>query len=211
MNENLENDSGTIMNIINSIMTYPTLVTPRSSAPTIQIPNYIARYYDTNLIENILLQRESEDLIRRTLDARPNHKNVLSECGEKELTKIKFNPEVHKQSSCPIMQMDFEPNEEITKLPCDHYFNTEAIERWLKKEKAECPICRCCLKHKEVRVDHTEGDHLTNSRIRLYNSLSRISPHPFGPRFEMTYIHEDDNDLQEAIMASTRESYSRSF
>ena len=39
---------------------------------------------------------------------------------------------------------------EIIKLPCDHCFIPEAIEKWVKEEKAICPVCRYTLDSKEV-------------------------------------------------------------
>ena len=82
-------------------------------------------------------------------------------------------------------------------------------------------MCRHSLHHKEVKMETTREDEdqsngeqqenddeqfmnevtsLMNSRINLYNSLSRISSHPFGPRFDRSY--QDINDLNRAILAS---------
>ena len=39
--------------------------------------------------------------------------------------------------------IDYEPNDEITPLPCDtrHYFHTKCIENWLKSNNS-CPLCK---------------------------------------------------------------------
>ena len=51
------------------------------------------------------------------------YKNVLSEDGEKEIQKIKYNKEKLDQHSCCISFEDFEEGQEIYKLPCgSHIF-----------------------------------------------------------------------------------------
>ena len=151
--------------------------------------------------------------------AEPKFKKVLSQRGEASLKKITYDPSIHTQDMCPITQTTFEPGDELTELPCKHYFENEGIEHWLKHEKAECPVCRMQLDHEELehhdhdnaredaRDNDRDHDELTlgNERITLFNSLSRISnPHPFGPRRGMEYFvgEQDNDDLQTAIIAS---------
>jgi hypothetical protein len=81
---------------------------------------------------------------------------VLSSEGEKSLKKIKYDKTKVEYDKCPILQTDFEPEEEITQLPCKHCFNTVAIERWLKEEKSECPVCRHKLEHVEKKINIDE-------------------------------------------------------
>ena len=89
------------------------------------------------------------------------YKKVLSETGIKSLIKIPFKEALKKEEytninkTCPIMQTDFEEEEEITILPCKHAFQTEAIERWLKEEKSQCPICRYELDSVEEKINPT--------------------------------------------------------
>ena len=84
------------------------------------------------------------------------YKKVLSSEGEKSLKKIKYDKTKVEYDKCPILQTDFEPDEEITQLPCKHCFNTVAIERWLKEEKSECPVCRHQLEHIEKKINIDE-------------------------------------------------------
>lgn len=182
---------------------------PPTNNFTLEIPYYVSRYYSANSIGGL---NSPQDILSRTFDTKPTHKKILSDDGLKDLKKVAYHPHQHKQSSCPILQTDFDEGEEITKLPCNHIFNTDAIEHWLKNEKAECPLCRYPLHHKEVNVDneHEEEENdndnfllnevssLMNSRINLYNSLSRVSSHPHGLSF-------NDNDLNRAILASLEE------
>ena len=152
-------------------------------------------------------------LNRSFMTSKPRYKNVLSKDGEASLKRVIYDPAIHKQDMCPITQTPFESGDEVTELPCNHYFETDAIEHWLKEEKAECPVCRMKLKHIEkTNADHAghadHADHETSfvaERMMLYNSLSRITDaHPFGPRQGMEYFvgERDDNDLQTAIIAS---------
>ena len=73
-------------------------------------------------------------------------------------------------SACGIWQEDFEEGEAIKILPCNHAFKAEAITKWLKEEKAECPICRQTLKSKEISChenhdDDSDDDHNENGEM----------------------------------------------
>ena len=134
------------------------------------------------------------------------------------MEKITYDSSVHKQDMCPITQSQFESGDELTRLPCHHYFETDAVEHWLKNEKAECPVCRLKLEHVEETIEEDDNDNdndndnerdplqFATERMMLYNSLSRISDtHPFGPREGIEYFvreRDGDDDLQTAIIAS---------
>ena len=47
---------------------------------------------------------------------------------------------------CPICLKNFEQDDELTLLPCDHEFHSECVEAWLNKA-ANCPMCRCDKLH----------------------------------------------------------------
>ena len=61
---------------------------------------------------------------------------------------------------------------EIIKLPCNHSFIPDAIEKWLKEENAICPICRYTLDSKEVENPQhniqTSSQNLLQSIRRTY-------------------------------------------
>ena len=139
---------------------------------------------------------------------------VLSDEGESQLVTRKFT-EKDECDTCPIFHTEFEIDEEVTELPCGHIFLPEGIEKWLKEEKAECPVCRFKLTSKEVTrerpgveqwaEDRTE---ISASRAALATNLRRlafpaISRHPFGPASHRiaNVIHEDDdrNDVMRAL------------
>ena len=87
------------------------------------------------------------------MNEKSRFKKVLSEEGEKSLTKVKYDKTKINYDKCPILQSEFEPDEEITQLPCKHCFNTSAIEHWLKEEKSICPVCRYELDNVEKKCN----------------------------------------------------------
>jgi hypothetical protein len=96
------------------------------------------------------------NILQHTLSQKNAYKNILSEEGERAIENITYNSlEYVEQKTCPIMQMDFENGEEISKLPCGHLFYPDAIMRWLKEEKAECPTCRYKMPSFEKKIEHS--------------------------------------------------------
>ena len=43
---------------------------------------------------------------------------------------------------CAITLKEFEENDDIIILPCNHIFIKDSIELWLKDKSNKCPICR---------------------------------------------------------------------
>ncbi len=61
------------------------------------------------------------------------------------LNRQYFDPEVFKfENQCKICLMEYEKDDEITKLKCDerHYFHTECIIKWIEQGHNDCPFCR---------------------------------------------------------------------
>ena len=156
-------------------------------------------------------------ILNRSLHDAAGYKFVLSDEGAASLEDKKYSTEECSNDSCPITRAAFEEGDEVTELPCGHCFNPDAITRWLKDEKAECPVCRYALKSKEVKNEYaqsadSEAAEIRNARIALLNSLARTrnAVHPFGPRLppivhrhaSMMVSNEDNAELQEAILRS---------
>ena len=59
---------------------------------------------------------------------------------------IKFadlDPEIKKQNlKCMISLEDFNDDDEVRILPCDHIFIKNNIDEWLLNNSYKCPICR---------------------------------------------------------------------
>ena len=156
---NRDNNNGNRLHtLINELMRIPTLTTPFNSV----------NHTTPNTPYDIFFGSEFEYEIMSNMTGTPSHvintlnndislyKKVLSSEGEKSLKKIKYDKTKVEYDKCPILQTDFEPEEEITQLPCKHCFNTVAIERWLKEEKSECPVCRHKLEHVEKKINIDE-------------------------------------------------------
>ena len=188
------------------------------------------------LAGNIVLPQQSQvrNILRQSLFQKNLYKNVLSEDGEKEIQKVKYNKENFEQHSCCISFEDFEENQEVYKLPCNHIFS-DSIFTWLKEESNKCPVCRHELSHKEIKnedylIDISNNisnrqvpinpfDSFLNNMRNVYNNprpLTRqnasddLSPifHRISNPFSMRSVIDDfeyDRQYQNAILASIQE------
>jgi len=115
----------------------------------------------------------------------------------------------------------------ISKLPCNHLFNTDAILKWLKEEKAECPICRFKLESIEKKSERSDSsnniqvDRVIRPRNTRFPHPNAGSMHAFRPprmprrshnahlRRLMLSRHEQDEqeELQAALLASLEDQY----
>jgi len=160
------------------------------------------------------------ELLQETLHEKPKFKQVLSAEGEANIKSIVYNPEIHVNvTCCPITQVDFSANDTISQLPCGHLFDSNAILKWLKDEKAECPICRFKMKSHEKKLEPKQSGPIDISSNRTPDQNIRFR-HPFGPRrprssnyynfrrLMMTrQSYEEEDDLQTALLASLEEQY----
>ena len=60
---------------------------------------------------------------------------------KKELT---YTNETYSDKECTICLEDFNENEKIYGLKCNHYYHKKCIDDWLKKHQT-CPLCRLNL------------------------------------------------------------------
>ena len=51
--------------------------------------------------------------------------------------------------SCHICLLPFQVGEEVTSLPCIHFFHNICINKWLEKEKI-CPVCKFELTQENI-------------------------------------------------------------
>ena len=127
---------------------------------------------------------------------KPVYKTVLTKEGEEKLKKIKFKDSEKKNLSCPILFIDFDEEEEIIELECNHCFNEDAIKKWLKEEKAECPVCRYELKdtkdEKVEKIEYSRDDIRNNMRREYVNFLSET--------VNTIYETEEELRLQRLLM-----------
>jgi len=134
-----------------------------------QTTNIYGRYYFSMLRE--LIQNNTnrgintdtggdsflENFINSTFENNTEKfKKVISDYELEQLKPQKFikNNEHQTNNQCPIYCYNFEENEEIIKLPCNHNFNCEAITKWLTQESNTCPVCRYEFDYKEINIDN---------------------------------------------------------
>jgi len=150
-------------------------------------------------------------ILARSLYDRCPVKRVISEEEHGQLVEKKFTSsmveELKINGACGIWQVDFEEGDDIKILPCNNAFNAEAITKWLKEEKAECPICRFSFKSKEVvEREDEEGErdgeeeedaaaqspadaHQESDIVRVNNIASRIAEHVHGQAHQHHHHH----------------------
>jgi hypothetical protein len=149
-------------------------------------------------------ESSAASILARSLYDRCPVKRVISEEEHGQLVEKKFTSsmveELKINGACGIWQVDFEEGDDIKILPCNHAFNAEAITKWLKEEKAECPICRFSFKSKEVieREEEEEEDeeedapadaHQESDIVRVNNIASRIAEHVHGQAHQHHHHH----------------------
>ena len=64
-----------------------------------------------------------------------------------KLQTIKYSDLNNKEDDdedkkCSICLVEFENDDMLIKLPCNHYFHKGCIEEWLKEYDYKCPVCR---------------------------------------------------------------------
>lgn len=145
--------------------------------------------YEQNIINNVIEQS--------LLDSNPI-KHVLSKEGEEQLTIVSYQQSKYSMKECPITLVEFKENDMVTKLPCNHIFDTSGILWWLKEEQASCPVCRTKLKHDEISVSNNEPQNdadrynfQTNpltlfSNITIDLSLNSQLTQPYNRNYNLT-------------------------
>ena len=178
-----------------------------------------------NLISALIMSGNDMDYTRAlaaSMYEESAYKNVLSNEGESQLKDRKFTSEDSDQGTCPIMHIPFDVDDDVTALPCGHIFEPTGIRRWLKDEKAECPVCRFKLESVEVKnnssseqqdVPQPDVNEIISGRNNFIASLQRLnnlprvySAHPFGPSTHRmaSIVHEEDdaNDVMRAVIST---------
>ena len=178
--DNEENTNTFIHNIINDFQE------DLSGNPRMQLLNNLINIIQGNqlnenvsmlpLAGNIMLPQQSQvrGILQESLFEKNLYKNVLSEEGEKEIKKMKYDKNNLDQHSCCISFEDFKEGEEVYKLPCGHIFSN-SIFTWLKEESNKCPICRHELSHKEIKNE----DYLIDISSNLTDRQVPINPFNF--------------------------------
>ena len=164
-----------------------------------RMANWSPRYRYIPLINNFIdqdpLARATNGLINRSFaEDSPKYKYILSENGKSQIEFKKFNKtDFSDQLSCPITQDQFEDDQIIAQLPCQHIFEKEAIMKWVQNENASCPSCRFKLDSVEEEIKKDTNNTISNTRLTISNLLNFI---------ERREQQREEEDIQRAIMAS---------
>ena len=141
----------------------------------------------------------TETFINNSLYTNAKYKKVLSTEGEYDLEKIQYKSDNNYNNTCPIYQINFEENEEVIKLPCNHCFTQDAILKWLKEEQAVCPVCRYELKSIEIKDQESESeseiDEETSDIQNENNANTNTSINPNTSINSNTSINPSTNEI----------------
>ena len=138
-------------------LNYPRAITVRELLRILYLNYYEEDNNNTSL----------ETFINSTFENKTKIKKVIADSELEKLKPQKFNKinETETNIQCPILYYNFEENEEIIKLPCNHNYNCEAIIKWLSQESNTCPVCRHEFDYKEINIDNKRQDINTNTSI----------------------------------------------
>ena len=146
----------------------------------------------TDIISNNIINR----ILRSSFYDKAKYKNILSEKGETELQKIAYKSTLDVNNICPILQTEFKENMEIIKLPCEHCFIPEAIEKWVKEEKAVCPVCRYALDSKEVEDKSISPTRTTGDILQSIRRASRSINRPLNSELSPISIPNESTEME---------------
>ena len=130
---------------------YNNLYHPRAVSMRDLLRTLYMNYYEEDENDSFV-----ESFINSTFETKAKFKKVISNNELEKLKPQKFNKinETTTNSECPILCYNFEENEEIIKLPCNHNYNSHAILKWLSEESNTCPVCRHEFDYKEINIDN---------------------------------------------------------
>ena len=102
--------------------------------------------YDPSLVA----ARDLESFIQWTLenDAAPRETvdvPKLNQIAPVQVYKRSIVQGAEDDKSCVICCENFRPRMHVRRLPCGHLFCAKCIAKWVVKQSATCPTCRCSL------------------------------------------------------------------
>lgn len=65
---------------------------------------------------------------------------TLGDDGEKEIKNYKLEKKI--EGTCAVCMMEFEKDQEVSELKCNHIFHKDCVMKWLKEYNYKCPVCR---------------------------------------------------------------------
>lgn len=150
-----------------------------------------------------------ETFINSTFENKAKYKKVITDTELEKLKPQKFNKINERETNieCPILCYNFEENEEIIKLPCNHNYNCEAIIKWLSQESNTCPVCRYIFDYKEIIIDNKRQNTNTTEEQDTNTSEEQASS---SQNVETTNIYNLFSNEEILMQESLLNSYSNS-
>ena len=94
----------------------------------------------------------AQNVMEASLYNRSPVRNVITPDAMRELLLTCHSGGGTNNKCCPITQAEFAEGDAVLVLPCGHAFFKDAIQTWLEKESAVCPVCRYALPSHEVII-----------------------------------------------------------
>ena len=76
------------------------------------------------------------------------------------------------------MCVEFNDNDDVIELPCNHLFTPESIKKWLSEESNECPVCRYSFKSKEIKNENSPSQTSPRRRRALNTMFPNLYHNP---------------------------------
>ncbi|XP_039624342.1 E3 ubiquitin-protein ligase RNF181 isoform X3 [Polypterus senegalus] len=76
--------------------------------------------------------------------------------------------QAEKGVKCPVCLLEFEEDETVRKMPCEHFFHSGCILPWLGKTNS-CPLCRL-----ELPTDNEEYEEFKKDKERKKQQKHRL-------------------------------------
>jgi len=110
-------------------------------------------FYNTQIPiqeENLNISHLVFDLFGNIMNyiTEPDFEHVKITISEEDFLNLKNilitdeNIDIYKEKECNICLEQYNLNEKLKALPCNHFFHENCIHDWLCNEKVNCPICR---------------------------------------------------------------------
>lgn len=165
--------------------------------------------------DNHSLNPNLNNFINSTLYEKPVYKKIASDEGLLQVQDVIYNDDMNVNNNCPIFCTNFTEGQIISKMPCNHCFDSEAIRTWLKESNV-CPVCRFELKYKEVKIsssdvsgeeeeilnNHDEGEEISNDNSSVYSLPYISNTESYAGIVTNMMIDQEEMDFQMAIMES---------
>jgi hypothetical protein len=109
---------------------------------------------------------------------------------EDESQTLLPSPLFISDDTCTICLDDFNPGDKLRCLPCQHYFHSPCITKWLTERAATCPLCKVDL-YESDDEEEEDDDEQSPSQTPLAFSWNSVPPET---RAALTAPHPVDTE-----------------